>query len=38
MIRSKFIVSSKFSWSRVFSLHWYFIETATTDIDTLLQV
>jgi len=32
IIRSKFIVSSKSSCSRVFSLHWCFIETTTTDI------
>jgi len=35
IIRSKFIVRSKFSCSTVFSLHRYFIETTTTDIDML---
>jgi len=35
--RSKFIVRTKLSYSAVFSLHQYFIETKT-DIDMLLQV
>jgi len=38
VIRSKFIVGSNFSCSTVFSLHRYFIETTTTDLDMLLQV
>ena len=36
--KSKFIIWSKFSCSTVFSLHLYFIKTATTDSDMLLQV
>jgi len=31
-------VKSKFSCSKFFSLHRYFIETTTTDIDMLLEV
>jgi len=38
IIRSKFIVKSKFSCSWVFSLHRYFIETTTTDIDTFCKL
>jgi len=38
IIRSKFIVESNFSYNTVLSLHRYFIETTTTDIDMLLQV
>jgi len=33
--KSKFIVRSKFLAAEFFSLHRYFIETATTDIDML---
>jgi len=38
IIRSKFIVRSNVSCSKAFALHQYFVETATTDIDMLLQV
>jgi len=38
IIRSKFIVGSKLSCNTVFSPYLYFIETATTNIDMLLEV
>jgi len=37
-MRESQVIRSKFSCRWVFSLHRYFIENTTTDIDMLLQV